>query len=250
LRRIDRTRAFAEGAIAAIKGFGDLIDNLNSIIGGDLAKVARDKVLEVIGNQAGRAAPGIEDSRIQNALSSALEWADKKITDLAAGIARRSPLLGAIGRLFLRHGEVAEKLTIAVLEHSGLFRREGVQVPGGPDREAIGPIQNNSNHGIDFVGRALTGAYTGQFVVFEIKAGLNGLAPGLRGDQRSGANFFANSRVGRAAAGGPLWGPSATPYGTQEYAKFVQQEMIRQEVPRLGHPARLHGRGRQETCYV
>jgi hypothetical protein len=62
------------------------------------------------------------------------------------------------------------------------------------------------------------------FVVFEVKGGLNGRARGLQGDQTWGADRFATSRIALAAGGKGQW--ASAPRSTQEFAEFVQQQMV------------------------
>jgi hypothetical protein len=125
----------------------------------------------------------------------------------------------------VKHFDVAERLTGAVLENSGLF--ETGNIPG-TDIPAFGPLQNKSGHGIDWLGKARTGKYAGEYVPIEVKAGLRGRAPGLSSDQAKGAESFARSRVERAYDGKGQWGPNATPAGTQEFAKSIRQTMADQ----------------------
>jgi hypothetical protein len=88
----------------------------------------------------------------------------------------------------------------------------------------MGPIQNRSGHGIDWIGRPLTGNPANTFVAFEIKGGLNGRADGLVGDQRS-ITTSVPSRANRGADAKGVWAERNTAPGTDKFAKFVLREM-------------------------
>jgi hypothetical protein len=65
--------------------------------------------------------------------------------------------------------------------------------------DEIVAVQNNSNQGVDLVGR---NSKTGEVKVWEVKASETGTAPPLRGDQaRMGGADFTSSRLDRASQG-------------------------------------------------
>jgi hypothetical protein len=217
MRRIDKLARFADGAGKAIglleKAYGDLpelLEKLEVSAGAEL----REKFNEIL--------PGVEDTGVQSALGAIVAKANHSVVAFTDRIAKGSKLMVAIGHTMMRHGEVAERITGTVLKHSGLF--DVSKVPG-TDYQAIGPIQNRSNHGIDFIGRALTGRYAGEFVGFEIKAGLFKAAPALEGDQRRGAKNFIPNRLDRAISGEGAW--SKVNAGTSEFASYIRQDMGR-----------------------
>lgn len=119
----------------------------------------------------------------------------------------------------LRQGRVGEEITGAVLEASGLF---DVSTVPGTNRANIGPIENNSKQGIDFIAQASSGKkFKGKFVGFEVKTGLLNRAPALSKDQRKGAQSFINSRLEWAANRQGHF--QSAPLGTAEFAQLVQQ---------------------------
>jgi hypothetical protein len=135
----------------------------------------------------------------------------------------KNPLLNAVVGAVYRHGDVAEKVTGFVLQHSGLFSNEVVPSTGLP---AMGPIQNRSGHGIDWIGRALTGKSEGEFLAVEAKGGLNGRAAGLSDRQRQlGVHKFVETRIASAINGQGYWAARNVEYGTQQFAKYVEQAM-------------------------
>ena len=70
--------------------------------------------------------------------------------------------------------------------------------------DEIVAVQNNSNQGVDLVGR---NSKTGEVKVWEVKATETGTAPPLRGDQaRMGGAEYAKDRLGRASRGAGNYG--------------------------------------------
>jgi hypothetical protein len=218
LHRIDQLRRFATSATEAIVKIGEGYDSVEGLITDARASII-DDLAKLLGKAVGKAARGIEDSSVQKALGKAMLKADQAVVAFTDGLTKKSKLMTAIGHMIMRHVDLAERITGYVLEYSGLFETENVP---GIEKKAIGPIQNYSGHGIDYVARARTGAYTGQFVGFAIKAGLFKVAPSLQGDERSGAHAFMTSRIDRAIS---KW--QKAPAGTKEFAEYVDKQMFR-----------------------
>jgi hypothetical protein len=181
-RRSAKVAHFVEAAYGAIRGAESLIADLPKTLaaakdlvkGGVLDVVSRragvsgSSVEEIAGKVGARARllPGIGHTAIDDALSGAMALGDRLLKVATDKFTKDSPLLSAITNAVYRHGDVAEFVTGFVLEHSGLFSSKSAAA-GVP---AMGPIQNRSGHGIDWVGRALTGQHAGNFVAFEVKA--------------------------------------------------------------------------------
>jgi hypothetical protein len=96
----------------------------------------------------------------------------------------------------------------------------------------MGGIQNKSGHGIDWIGRALTGKYADQFVAFEVKGSLNGKAAGLSSSaktapQTSGPNVFVRERLRLASDPNkyPIWAGNNVADGTKEVADYILNDM-------------------------
>ncbi len=227
VRRIDKLAHMAVGIADTVNSARHLVENFDDYIENakTLARGETDRIMGEFSDDVGRALPGIENSKIQSAIGNAIDTANEAITAVSEAFAKGkngpNKLRAAIGDTIKRHGEVGEKVAAAVLTASGLF--ETGNIPGS-DVSIIGPIQNKSNHGIDFVAKAKTGNHFGKFVGFELKAGLLKNAPGLQGDQRRGANSFMRSRVQRAIDGNGHW--RSAPQGTSEFARFVKSNNL------------------------
>jgi hypothetical protein len=170
--------------------------------------------------------PGPEDRGVQNALSTVMETFDKAIALATKSFTGDSALFKAVAGAAYRHFDVAEKVTGFVLEHSQLFSDEKVPGASDPNMKAMGPIQNKSGHGIDWMGRARTGKFAGQFVSFEVKAGLNRDAKGLSSDQgRLGVHRYTLDRINRAATPSQGWQHMAGT-DTQKFAQHVQLDQL------------------------
>jgi hypothetical protein len=96
----------------------------------------------------------------------------------------------------------------------------------------MGGIQNKSGHGIDWIGRALTGKYADQFVAFEVKGSLNGKAANLSSSEKtapqtSGPNAFVVARLGLASNPDkyPIWAGNNVAAGTKEVADYILKDM-------------------------
>ncbi|MFT3858175.1 MAG: hypothetical protein QM742_11985 [Aquabacterium sp.] len=237
IERGAKTAELLKGTYQAIQGANEVLRGLSGVLNeqgvteglqaamvGVLSKTAQkeglDTVEALILKYGAKALPGIEDAAVQKILGGVMAKADNAINSASAGFTKKSPILGAIVNAVYRHGDVAEKVTGFVLEHSGLFSTE--YIPGTKTKE-IGSIQNRSGHGIDFIGRALTGDSAGKFIAVEVKGGLNGMAKGLAGDQQRGADYFVRTRIDRAIAALGPWG--AVPNGTRDFAAHVKREM-------------------------
>lgn len=225
------------GAYRAINGASDAIREMPQIIA-EAGDMIRGGALDIVRNAAGgvngssiedivqaapslaKKLPGLDDSRIQGALRDAMQFGGRLLNRATEQFTKSSPLFSAVIGAVYRHGDVAEQLTGFVLEQSGLLSSRSAE-PGLP---AMGPIQNRSGHGIDWVGRALTCAQAGSYVAFEVKGGINGRAKGLQGDQRS-IQSFMRSRLNSAADPKGLWAERNTEPGTATFAKFVTSEM-------------------------
>ena len=242
-RRVDKALTLAEGVYQAIDGATRLVNELPSLLSeGGIAQAAKSKILGVVTSASGKQAdsieelikampeaarktlPGLENAQIQRALGSVMGMADDALALATNKFTKNSALLSAAANAVYRHGDVAERVTGFVLEHSGLFDTQAVNFNGNRF-QPTGPIQNRSGHGIDWIGRALTGRFTGEFVAVEVKAGLNGLARGLSSAQ-VGVNQFADSRVKLAAGGRGQWGPNAASQDTRDFAQYVNREMM------------------------
>jgi hypothetical protein len=234
-RRGEKVAQFVESAYGALRGAERLIENLPTTLaaakdlvkGGVLDVVSKavgtggasvEDIVAKLGPAGARGLPGIGHAGIDKALSDAMVLGDRLLKVATDGFVGKSPLLSAITNAVYRHGDVAEFVTGFVLEHSGLFssKSAGANVP------AMGPIQNRSGHGIDWVGRALTGQHAGSFVAFEVKAGLNRRARGLD-DGQTNLREFMRTRLERAEEAEGHWAHAAD--GTSEFAGYVQREM-------------------------
>lgn len=85
-------------------------------------------------------------------------------------------------------------------------------------------IQNNSGHGVDILAK---NAQTGEWEAFEVKTTSTSKAPGLSADQRLGADFYTQDRLGRAASG-------SGPYSTLSAADRARAQQILAEVQGQG----------------
>jgi hypothetical protein len=230
---------FAMGAYRAIRGATELAANLPNLLSDarslmsqgalgvvrEVSGLSGGSIEEIVnklgvGSQAAKALPGIGNSRIDKLLGEAMELGDNLMRVATNKFTQGSALFSAAANAVYRHGDVAERITGFVLEHSGLFST----MSAGPGISAMGPIQNRSGHGIDWVGRALTGQHAGNFVAFEVKAGLNGMASGLS-DQQSNLRRFVTTRLDRAAAADGFWSARNTNPGTANFADYVRREM-------------------------
>jgi hypothetical protein len=91
-------------------------------------------------------------------------------------------------------------------------------------------IQNKSGHGIDWIRRALTGKYADQFVAFEVKGSMNGMAAGLSSSaktapQTSGPNAFVRERLRLADRQEGAWAKHNVAGGTKEVADYILNDM-------------------------
>jgi hypothetical protein len=234
--RLGKAGHYAYEAYSAITGAQDVIERLPGMLE-EARVVTREGIAKEVSKIAGEAVdnvesfieshpgvgkllPGIGSKSIMDALAKGMQVADK-LMDLATdNFTKGSKLLSAVANAVYRHGDVAERVTGFVLEHSGLFAsrapREGVP--------AMGPIQNSSGHGIDWVGKALTGEHAGSYLFFEVKGGLNGAAAGLSGEQSELASF-ARTRLERAFAQRGAWASRNTAAGTADFAQYVFEQM-------------------------
>jgi hypothetical protein len=230
---------FARGAYEAIGGAYNVIGDLPNLLSkaGTLvsegvqgivskaAGVSGGSVEEIVsklssGPAAAKALPGIGTPDIDKALGEAMEFGDRLLRVATDKFTKNNALLSAVANAIYRHGDVAEYVSGFVLQHSGLFSTKSA----GPGVPAMGPIQNNSGHGVDWVGRALTGKYAGDFVAFEVKGGLNGMARGLSPDQRN-LQTYMQKQLSLAAKSTGLWASHNTEPGTAKFADYVRAEM-------------------------
>jgi hypothetical protein len=83
-------------------------------------------------------------------------------------------------------------------------------------------IQNNSGHGIDMVGKAVTGTHVGDWVAFEVKtSAANNFK--FNKDQKLGANAYMDMILRRATSGTMPWWSNVQE--VTEFAKTVRKEM-------------------------
>jgi hypothetical protein len=171
---------------------GDLADQVKDT----LKKHGASSIEDAIAKGLGHVLPGIEDSGVQAVMKKALHLAERGVSLITDKFTKNAtPLAQAILGTAFKHYDVAEFLVGKMLEFSGLFSKEIVRSTGLP---AMGPIQNKSGHGIDWMGRALTGTFAGNFIGVEVKAGLNRNA-GWLSDGQLKVNDFLSSRLNSAA---------------------------------------------------
>jgi hypothetical protein len=171
---------------------GDLADQVKDT----LKKHGASSIEDAIAKGLGYLLPGIEDSGVQGAMKKALNLAERGVSLITDKFTKNAtPLAQAILGTVFKHYDVGEFLVGKMLEFSGLFSMEKVERTG---KVAMGPIQNKSGHGIDWMGRALTGQHAGHFIGVEVKSGLNRNAGGLSKDQQH-AYTFIPSRLSLAA---------------------------------------------------
>lgn len=241
LQRAEKVAEFTMGAYRAIRGATELASNLPNLLSdartlisqGALGVVQEasgltgSSIQEIVEQNPRLAAtlPGIGHTKIDKLLGQAMELGDRLLKVATDNFTtdrngRVSALFSAAANAVYRHGDVAERITGLVLENSGLFstKSAGAGIP------AMGPIQNRSGHGIDWVGRALTGKHAGSFVAFEVKGGLNGMAAGLT-DQQSNLRRFMTTRLDKAFDAKGVWASRNTAPGTAAFAEYVRREM-------------------------
>ena len=187
-------------------------------------------LVKLVGAEAAKKLPGIGDKPIMKALTEAMDFGDTLLKNATAVFTRGSKLLSATADAVYRHGDVAERVSGFVLERSGLFSTRQPK-PGVP---AMGPIQNRSGHGIDWVGIAITGAHAGSPVFFEVKGGLNGPARGLSAAQSKLA-IFAPDRVERATKDIGAWANHNKAPGTAEFAMYIRHVQSITDKPYVGY---------------
>lgn len=147
---------------------------------------------------------GLEDSIVRKALEKGLPLVFKGLeaaeTAVERGVAK-TPLTAALVGIYelaknssLGVGKFHELVVKNVLDQTGLFEEGSLRA-----------VQNNSDQGVDLIGKAASGALRGDWIGLELKASGHAMAPGLSKAQQAGPNKYIRSRLEAAVNAGPRW---------------------------------------------
>lgn len=204
----------------------------NASLGDALGKVAGfedskevDEIVDQI-KESVKKHVGLEDAPVRTAFGKGLSIVFKtleKLETLAETAALRIPY-GAgvvVDGLYERFknsdygvGKFHELVVQKVFELTGLFE-EGT----------LRAVQNNSDQGIDLIGKAATGKYKDEWLGLELKASGHGIAKPLTTDQNAGPDDYMRKRLAQAIKGGARWVPGkSAPEKLNDFAQMVLYE--------------------------